>query len=269
MLPAEVRRAVGSYLGRADRLLPGRVVGAYVFGSTALGAYRPGRSDIDLLVVLDDAAVTAADRRRLRALHLAQTPRMLAGLARTRRLFAMCNAVFVHRADLSLPVTRIVPVASHVGHEFTAGAGFDVNPVMWQVLATRGMTVRGPKPAELDLDPEPDHLREWNLANLRDYWAAQAERLAVGGRPIRAAAVEWNVLGPLRLHATIATGAVLSKQEAGAYGIRAFGRDVEPIVAVALASLTGHAPPAAPPREHWRVSTADLMNRVIEDAAGL
>jgi hypothetical protein len=269
MLPAEVRRAVDSYLGWADRLLPGRVVGAYVFGSTALGAYRPGRSDVDLLAVLDDRPVTSRDVSRLRVLHVSQLPRVLAGLARTRRLFATCNTAFVRRAALGLPVTRIEPVASHVGHEFVAGAAFDVNPVMWQVLRTRGIAVRGPEPAELGLDPEPCRLRDWNLANLRGYWADLADRVATGTGPLRGSAVEWCVLGPPRLHATIRTGAVLTKQEAGAYAIRTFGREIEPIVAVALAALAGDPLPATPPHEEWRGRTADLMGRIIEDAATL
>ncbi|MBZ2199295.1 nucleotidyltransferase domain-containing protein [Occultella gossypii] len=269
MLPAEVRRAVDSYLGWADRLLPGRVVGAYVFGSTALGAYRPGRSDIDLLVVLDDKPVTGRDLRRLRALHASQLPRVLVGLARTRHLFATCNTAFVRRADLGLPVTRIEPVGSHVGHEFVAGAAFDVNPVMWQVLASRGIAVRGPEPAELGLDPEPGRLRAWNLANLRGYWAGQAGRVEAGADPMRAAAVEWCVLGPPRLHATIATGTVLSKQEAGTYAIRTFGPEVEPIVTVALATLAGEPLPVAPLRDEWRVRTAAFMRRVIEDASAV
>ncbi|WP_235939610.1 nucleotidyltransferase domain-containing protein [Occultella kanbiaonis] len=269
MLPAEVRRAVDAYLGWADRLLPGRVVGAYVFGSTALGAYRPGRSDIDLLVVLDDEPVTGHDLRRLRALHASQLPRVLVGLARTRHLFATCNTAFVRRADLGRPVTRIEPVASHVGHQFVAGWAFDVNPVMWQVLGSRGIALRGPAPADLGLDPEPGRLRDWNLANLRGYWAGHADRVEAGTGPLRAAAVEWCVLGPPRLHATITTGAVLSKREAGTYAIRAFGPDVEPIVTVALATLAGEPLPTAPQREEWRVRTADFMRRVIEDASGV
>lgn len=37
-LPTEVSRAIESYLGVADRLLPGAVIAAAVAGSVALGA---------------------------------------------------------------------------------------------------------------------------------------------------------------------------------------------------------------------------------------
>ena len=46
MLPGPADRAVARYVRLADRLLPGRVVGVYVIGSIALGAYRRRRSDI-------------------------------------------------------------------------------------------------------------------------------------------------------------------------------------------------------------------------------
>ena len=52
-VPADVRRTVERYLGVADRLLPDRITGFYLVGSVALDAYRPGRSDIDFVAVLD------------------------------------------------------------------------------------------------------------------------------------------------------------------------------------------------------------------------
>ena len=269
MLPREVRRATADYLRAADRLLPGQLVGCYLVGSTALGAYRPGRSDIDLIAVLDDGPLTG-DRllRRLRVLHAAQAPRVLAAAARAGRLHATCNVAFVPAAQLSLPVTQIAPVASHNGHEFFPGGAFDVNPVMWQVLAERGIALRGPAPRHWDLDPEPDALRAWNAANLERYWASQLARVRTGSRPLRPNTMEWNVLGPLRLHATIATGQVLSKDEAGAYGQQLFG-DQSGIVATARAVLAGRPAPARPRRAHWRQLTAEAMDQVIQDAYSL
>src|SRR5699024_2273372 len=179
-----------------------------------------------------------------------------------------CNVAFVHLGQLSLPVTQIVPVASHNGLEFFPGAAFDVNPVMWQVLAERGITLRGPAPRHWELDPEPDALRAWNTANLQTYWAAQLARVRTGSRPLRPHTVEWNVLGPLRLHATIATGQVLSKDEAGAYGQQLFG-DQSGIVASARAVLAGRPVPARPGRAHWRQLTAEVMDQVITDGKAL
>ncbi|WEL92493.1 nucleotidyltransferase domain-containing protein, partial [Tsukamurella tyrosinosolvens] len=51
----EIDDAVRRYLAAADRLLPGAVTAAALGGSVALGAYRPGASDIDMVAALDDA----------------------------------------------------------------------------------------------------------------------------------------------------------------------------------------------------------------------
>ncbi|MBO0694234.1 MAG: nucleotidyltransferase domain-containing protein, partial [Acidimicrobiaceae bacterium] len=53
VLPALVEAAVGRYLRLADLWLPGRVTGWYLVGSLALDAFRPGRSDVDFVAVLD------------------------------------------------------------------------------------------------------------------------------------------------------------------------------------------------------------------------
>ena len=52
--------------------------------------------------------------------------------------------MFVVAADLTKLVSAIVPVASHTGEQFNAGAGFDVNPVVWKTLAVNGVCLRGP-----------------------------------------------------------------------------------------------------------------------------
>ncbi|WP_147916623.1 hypothetical protein [Ruania zhangjianzhongii] len=269
MLPREVRTATAAYLRTADRLVPGQLDGCYLVGSTALGAYRAGRSDIDLIAVLGPGPLAGAPLlRRLRALHLSQAPRVLTGAVRARGLHATCNVAFVAADQMSRPVSAIEPVASHNGHEFFSRAAFDVNPVMWRVLAERGITLRGPAARAWELDPEPTTLAAWNADNLTRYWQAQLDRIRAGRSPLRPQAVEWNVLGPLRLHATIATGHVLSKDEAGAYGQQLFG-DHSGILATARALLAAGTVPAQPQREHWRQATAEVMDRVIADAKTL
>ena len=88
------------YLRTADRLLPGRVVGLYVVGSIALGAYRPKRSDVDIIVVVDDSSVPVAALRRLHlltALRSGPASFLRGGLG----LPGVCNATFVAADDLT------------------------------------------------------------------------------------------------------------------------------------------------------------------------
>jgi hypothetical protein len=232
------------YLRLADRLLPGRVVGLYVVGSAALGEHVPGRSDVDLVALLD-GHVDGRALARLRALHL-----LGGGSAASRSLArrhlpttGTPNVVFVDRRDVSTPVTRIRPVASHTALSFEVGRAFDVNPVVWTTLATRGIAIRGPAPPELGLDPEPGLLREWNLDNLRQYWLPWGRAAASPGGPSlrsqrirhgRAWMVAWGVLGPPRLHRTIATGEIIGKRTAGAYARATFEDRWHPLVDKAL-----------------------------------
>ena len=70
-LPPDAATAIKSYLRFADRILPGGIIACAVTGSIALGAYRPGRSDIDLVAVIAEEWRTRPDLiRRLRLLHL-------------------------------------------------------------------------------------------------------------------------------------------------------------------------------------------------------
>lgn len=241
MLPEPVERAVGRYLRLADRLLPVRVVGCYVVGSVALGAWRRRRSDIDLIVVVD-RRFDAAELRRLRAVQLTSGVRTAPpALARgDLTLPGTVNATYVAEDELTKPVSAIVPVANHVGHQLQAGRGFDVNPVQWKTLADHGVAVRGPAPSTLGLDPEPDTLVEWNGRNLEAYWRPLAERIAAGRVPLTYRyrprwLTSWCVLGVPRLHATIATGDVISKEAAGEYALTAFDERWHPAIREGLA----------------------------------
>src|SRR5690606_32753110 len=191
------------YLHLADRLLPRRVEGFYVVGSVALGAFRPDHSDIDFVAVVD-GDLDPGELRRLRVLHAVTLLRSGARWFVRGRLMVpgVCNGTYVRADDLARPVSTIVPLASHTGREFSVGTGFDVNPVQWATLAQRGIAVRGPEPAALGLDPEPDRLRQWNLDNLAGYWVPWARGVRNGpGVRFRVSPrwwTAWGVLGPSR-----------------------------------------------------------------------
>lgn len=271
-LPGDVASAVRSYLGAADRLLPGAIIAGAVGGSIALDAYRPGRSDIDIVAVISEEWRSRRDLMRgLRLLHLSQLPRVSLRAARGLGASACCNTAFIWESEVSLRVTRITPIASHTGEIFDSQGAFDVNPVVWKELVDGGITIRGRGLGGWGLDPEPAQLLPWVRENLQDYWAPLAEQLRTGSRKLSAGSVEWCLLGPARMHHTLATGEIIGKEAAGLYALTTFP-DHAPITEVALAKVRhgrlSSAPPTAdiPPRSEWRRRTASAMADIIEDA---
>ncbi|WP_436794809.1 aminoglycoside adenylyltransferase domain-containing protein [Actinospongicola halichondriae] len=243
MHPLAERRA-RQYLDLLDRLAPGRVVGLYVVGSAALDAFHPDRSDVDLVAVLDHR--DSDDCQLVRTVHRRSAIRSFpAAIARGRpSVPGVCNTVFVAADDLRQPVRAIQPIGSHVGLACHCGSGFDVNPVMWRVLRDHGVAVRGAAPSSLGVDPEGDVLRQWNLDNLHAYWEPLA-RTHVAGRPAPRHrfrprwTTSWLVLGPTRLYRTIATGEIITKEQAGEHALEVFDSQWHPIIREGLAARRG------------------------------
>jgi hypothetical protein len=244
-LPEEPRRRAGRYLRIADALLPGRISGFYVVGSTALGAYRPGRSDIDFVAVVDGSTLSRRELARLRAVYVLSG--LLTGgpaLARRRFLFpGTCNGVFVRSSDLGRPVAEITALASHGGTTFSVGKGFDVNPVCWTLLADGGIALRGPEPSTLGLRPDPHVLQAWTLGNLDCFWSRWARtvqaRSALRILPWWRSHLANSVLTPSRMHHTVATGTIITKEAAGAHALAAFPSEWHPLIHEAVAHRRG------------------------------
>ncbi|HST67943.1 MAG TPA: nucleotidyltransferase domain-containing protein [Mycobacteriales bacterium] len=208
-LPQEVSALVTDRLSAVDAALPGFVTALWVTGSAASGDWRPGRSDVDF-VAATSRVPELADLEALAALHAGGGEIHYDGL-------------YVPAADLHAPPSAEETAAHVVDGEFASGPCGYCTPVTWLELRQDGSAVRGPVPGTLVAAPDPAALRRWLLGNLRGYWsgeAAQAERVtaerppeaAVGGGP-----VVWLTLGAARLHATLATGRVVSKTATGAY----------------------------------------------------
>jgi hypothetical protein len=237
-----------------------------------MGAYRPGRSDVDLVVVVDGD--TEVDLRVLRRAQLRSG--LLTGTTAVRRghtpMAGTVNGVYVRPADLSRPVSQIVPLALAAGHRFLiGGAGSDVSPVAWKTFAERGIPLRGPAPSALGLDPEAATLADWNRANLASYWRPWAAGVRRRPLPFRLEPRDrtaWGVLGAPRLLRTIRTGDVVSKEAAGTYALDVLGAEWHDLIGEALAYWRGE--PRRLPRDPAMRArrTADFVDAVA-DAAGV
>ncbi|MFE9654572.1 aminoglycoside adenylyltransferase domain-containing protein [Micromonospora sp. NPDC006431] len=199
------------YLQAVDRAMPGYVRGLYVVGSAALGAWQSGTSDVDAVIMTSQPA-GGDDLAQLAAIH-ADMPRS-----------PHFDGVYLEPAlAQSWPADRrAVPFV--VNGEFKTGKPCgELTPVLWLTLQRYGIPVRGPTVDELGVRVDPEQLRRYNLDNLREYWqsivAAFPAELA-GVAPdavVDAGIVAWFVLGPARLHYTLAHGDIISKAAAGNY----------------------------------------------------
>ncbi len=226
----EARQVLGRLLARLDARAPGLITGAHLTGSIALGDGRPGQSDIDLVLVraagFDNAATTAALEPALADLR--------------RELPAqVIDALVIDETELAAGPDGIEADRPIIQQgEFGRGAGGLSNPVTWATLRQCGIAYRG----ELDLDRlwhDPARLDAWTRDNLERYWRpwlAGTDRLASRSGMISLGdwATEWGVLGVTRLHATLATGEIVSKRGAGEYALEAFSGEWRRIVEEAI-----------------------------------
>jgi len=243
VLPPEVEAEINKHVALVDRVLPGRLAGLYVVGSTALGAFLPGKSDIDFVAVLDgDVASSELDglRRAQRQVHSRAVRRALT--SRPPGWPLVCNGVYVRWDDFARSTADVRPICGHVAREFAIGQGFDVNPVTWSTLARGGVPVRGPEVSRLGVRDDDQELRVWTRANLDGYWRRWARAAHLPLRPgipalvglTRQYGLAWGVLGPPRLHCTIATGEIISKEQGGVYALETFDASWRPLIEAAL-----------------------------------
>jgi hypothetical protein len=208
------RSVLAEYLALVDGEAPGLVEGLYLVGSAVLDAFHPHSSDIDFVAVtaapLDAAAVDALDR-----VH-----------RRWRRRPAL-DGIYVTWSDLETDPAWVRPGGVVHGRGFRPGGGA-ADPVTWHTLARHGRACRGPAPAALAVWADADRLAEWTDDNLDRYWRrlvdnASSLRLRWGVASLSAYAAVWIVTGVSRLHFTLVTGDITSKEGAARYAREVFG----------------------------------------------
>jgi hypothetical protein len=202
------------YLDAVDRALPEFVAMLYVVGSLALGAWQPGRSDIDIVIVTSRVA-TESDLAALREVHSAMSGK------------PYLDGVYLS-PDAHWPADgRVAPFVMD-GEFHTDRPCGALTPVLWLTMRRYGIPVRGPAVSALDVPVDLDALRAYSLDNLRTYWQTQAagiRRYVADLEPAAAVDAEyatWVLLGPARLHYTLANADIISKSDAGKYVVAHF-----------------------------------------------
>lgn len=217
-LPVIVDEVVGVYLEMIDAEAPGLVEGLYLVGSAALGDFRPHSSDIDFV------AVTATRPE----------PAELAGLRRVHNRLRQrwprpyFDGGYVTWDDLAGDPAQAGPGArTHEGRFRPPTPEGGHTPVTWHMLAHHGVARRGPQPATLTIHADQTALAAWTVANLDAYWRPWLARCSPLATPrgwfaLSPFAAVWLVTGVSRLHYTLATGGITSKEGAARYALATF-----------------------------------------------
>lgn len=255
----DVATALGTYLDIVDEVAPGLVEGLYVVGSYALDDWRPGASDIDVVVVTAEPA-TDEDHGSLRTVH---------ALLQERQPLPHVDGPYLAWGDLVVePATGLHRPWTLHGELHHDGDCFEINPITWYTLATYGVVVRGPAPSEIGIPIDVEARVRFVLDNLRSYWSAVAADVAraCDEQPdgvFRGESFVWVALGALRLHYTAFTGDVASKRKAGEYGLEVAPERFHSTVRTALAMRAdgerGEAPGPA------MAEAGELVRWVIDD----
>lgn len=194
MAPADdVRPLLDRFTTDARRVLP--LAALWAHGSLALGDFQPGRSDFDL-VALIDVPVSGPQRQELQRMHEALSPLPLAG---------KLHCTYVVRAELA-DVSRVHLTWAH-------GELFErvVSPVSRRELHQGGLSLFGPAPAGIVPAVTDQELADYIRADLRDFWYPATAQPEHWGQDV------WVDLGLLvlaRARVTLRDGRLITKREA-------------------------------------------------------
>ncbi len=256
-LPAAVAEALVTWLDAHDEAAPGVIEGLYVVGSAVLGDWTL-HSDIDVVAVVADPS----DPDLFGDLAAAQV------LVRERVPIAV-DGPYVAWGDLVVP-----PMAVHRpwvldGDYHVDGESFEINPVVWYTLATRGVAIRGDAADRLGVHVDLADRRSWVRENLQTYWRGVGERLQAAmdadqdSENADGAVLEWVALGVARMLYTWETGDVTSKSAAGVWA----AERAPDFADMLLAAVSLRATPGTASRAHLLDAVA-FTDVVVDSLAG-
>ena len=233
IIPDIAQTAITGLLDLLDAAFPKRISGFYITGSIALGDFQRGQSDIDFVGVTD-SPFTHNELTMLSEIH-----------RRFSRLHSkpLLDGIYVTWQQLATPPQGMdVPYYNEGAFHFNNR--FGANPVTWCTLHKHTVRIRGPQNPFIFHDD--NLLRNWCRSNLRSYWSTWIDIARKRPRRILNSlsrqAIAWGVLGVTRLHATIRSGDIISKQQAGHYAQTIFPVEWHRIIQTAMQIRSTNSP---------------------------
>lgn len=216
-LPEEVKGLMEQYVkGLQDIFLHKQLVGVYVYGSIALGAFHLETSDVDFVTVTREM-VSEAEKIQIVELHKKLS---------TSTLGKRMDGMYIPLADLGKyneEMTQYVYCAegkASVGH-------WDVNAVTWWTLKNQGITVMGKEASELPFQAPWSDVIKTMKYNVEQYWSEKALR------PYLFLIEEWvesAVVTMGRILYTLDHETIVSKDVGLQYMIRSTSGEWEPLL---------------------------------------
>lgn len=213
------------YTRRLDQDAPGLVSAFYLVGSLALDAFNPRYSDIDFVAVFNRPA-SAGDYEKLLEIHRAvegQYPQL------------KMEGEYFQASDLGRVDDEVSPFLNYHDGKLEWCRRLGLGPVTWWILKEKGIALFGPPVEELAITLDMDRLLQGQLENLNSYWAGWVNRPGRLAVLLSDWGVQWTVLGVLRQFYTLREHKIISKIEAGKYGLACLPQRWQPIIAEAIA----------------------------------
>lgn len=230
-------RLLEAFAEGTRRVLGDRLTGIYLHGSAAMGCYNPAKSDLDLIVVVENA-LTDADRRAymtlIDALN-AQTPGKGIEMSVVRR--NVCNP-FVYPTPFELHFSNghLAWYREQPEDYIRRMRGTDKDlAAHFTVIRHRGLCLYGrPIPGVFGEVPEANYMDAlwYDIGNARE---------EIAEHPL------YTILNLARVLAWNTEGAVLSKLEGGSWGLRNLPPEFHPLLQTALNEYQSAASPSYDP----------------------
>lgn len=196
------------------------IEGIYITGSISLHDFYPVKSDIDFLVVCRELP---NDVEKLKQIH-----------KKIAKAFARLSGHYITQETIESKTPEKMNVLSyHQGH--LRYQTFEMAPIYLWELRQNAMTIYGKKPETLKINIDLEDVHNFLHRNINTYWAKWVNPHALLSKYTILLLsfpqfTEWIILGITRQLYTLRTGRIISKSEAGYYGLEYLPARYHPII---------------------------------------
>lgn len=215
-IPTRIKEVLNVYFDLFESKLPHLLESYYLYGSTSLGEYYEGQSDIDFIAVMK-REMNEAEIHILKEIH----HEMQKGFPHS-----ILDGLYLLNDDLET-VSKTTNLCPYFNDGKLQGfKKFDHNSIDAFQLKKYGITVKGEKIENVNFDVNWDVLIENMRMNLNTYWRGWTNdckkflTLKYIGIFFNLGMIEWGVLGVSRLFYTFREKDITTKVGAGEYALR-------------------------------------------------